>query len=194
MAPATTDEFNKTKLGLQWQWNHNPDNTKWSLSERKGYMRLRASLAKNLREARNTLTQRVQGPSCEGTVEMDLQGLKDGNVAGFGVFQFPYAYVGVQQDGTQRKIVMCNDGKEIECINDFSGDKIWIRARVTDKDFTARFYYSTDGKNFHPIGNILNMGLGLAWTGNRFSLFNFSTKESGIDGYADFNWFRFTNK
>ena len=194
MAPATTDEFNKTKLGLQWQWNHNPDNSKWSLSERKGYMRLRASLARNLKEARNTLTQRVQGPSCEGTVELDLQGLRDGNVAGFGVFQFPYAYVCVQQDGTQRKIVMCNDGKEIECINDFSGDKIWIRARITDKDFTARFYYSTDGKNFHPIGNILNMGLGLAWTGNRFSLFNFSTKESGIDGYADFNWFRFTNK
>lgn len=194
MAPATTDEFNKTKLGLQWQWNHNPDNTKWSLSERKGYMRLRASLAKNLREARNNLTQRVQGPSCEGTVEMDLQGLKDGNVAGFGVFQFPYAYVCVQQDGTQRKIVMCNDGKEIECINDFTGDKIWIRARVSDKNFTARFYYSYDGKNFHPIGNVLNMGLGLAWTANRFSLFNFSTKESGIDGYADFNWFRFTNK
>ena len=26
-SPATTDEFNDRKLGLQWQWNHNPDNT-----------------------------------------------------------------------------------------------------------------------------------------------------------------------
>lgn len=29
---------------------------------------------------------------------MELAGLKDGNVAGFGVFQFPYAYVAVQQE------------------------------------------------------------------------------------------------
>jgi len=24
--PATSDEFNLPALGLQWQWNHNPDN------------------------------------------------------------------------------------------------------------------------------------------------------------------------
>lgn len=64
----------------------------------------------------------------------------------------------------------------------------------TDKDFTARFYYSLDGMDFHPIGNVLKMGLGLPWTANRFCLFNFTTKENGTDGYADFNWFRFTNK
>lgn len=69
-----------------------------------------------------------------------------------------------------------------------------LRTRVTDKDFTARFYYSLDGMDFHPIGNVLKMGLGLPWTVNRFCLFNFTTKENGTDGYADFNWFRFTNK
>ena len=60
-SPATTDEFNGKQLGLQWQWNHNPDNTKWSLTECRGYMRLKASQAPKLYEARNTLTQRVQG-------------------------------------------------------------------------------------------------------------------------------------
>lgn len=34
--PATSDEFNLPKLGLQWQWNHNPDDDKWSLTEYKG--------------------------------------------------------------------------------------------------------------------------------------------------------------
>lgn len=69
-----------------------------------------------------------------------------------------------------------------------------LRTRVTDKDFTARFYYSLDGMDFYPIGNVLKMGLGLPWTANRFCLFNFTTKENGTDGYADFNWFRFTKK
>lgn len=193
-SPATTDEFNTRTLGLQWQWNHNPDNTKWTLDERKGYMRLKASVAKNLKEARNTLTQRVQGPSSEGTVELDVTGLKDGNVAGFGVFEFPYAYVAVSQEQGARKIIMCNDDKVIETVEHFTGDKIWIRSRVTDKDFTARFYYSLDGVNFRPIGNTLKMDLGLPWTANRFALFNFTTSAQGVDGCADFNWFRFTNK
>ncbi len=193
-SPATTDEFDQPTLGLQWQWNHNPDNSKWSLTERKGYMRLKASQADSLKSARNTLTQRVQGPSSEGTVEMDVSKLKSGNVAGFGIFDFPYAYVAVQQQGDSKKIVMCNDGKIIESIDHFTGNKLWIRTRTTDVNFRATFYYSLDGKNFNPIGNELKMGLGLVWTANRFALFNFSQTEEGNDGIADFNCFRFTNK
>lgn len=192
--PATSDEFKGKKLGLQWQWNHNPDNTKWSLAERKGFMRLKASQAPTLKEARNTLTQRVQGPLSQGTVEMDVTGLKDGNIAGFGIFQSPYAYVAVQQEGNARKIVMCDNGNVVESIDRFTGDRLWIRARITDKNFTARFYYSLDGSHFKPIGNVMAMGLGLPWTANRFALFNFSTKAEGVDGYADFDWFRFTDK
>jgi beta-xylosidase len=193
--PATADEFNSKRLGLQWQWNHNPDPERWSLKERPGYMRLKASFAPDLKKARNTLTQRVQGPNSTGTVEMDISNLKDGNVAGFGIFEFPYAYVAVKQEGGKRSVIMCNDGKIIETpIKDLDQDKIWIRARVTDKDFTARFYYSLDGKTFNPIGNVLNMALGLPWTANRFALFNFSTTDEGIDGIADFNWFHFIGK
>lgn len=192
--PETSDEFNSPKLGLQWQWNHNPDNTKWSLTERKGHMRLKASQADNIKTARNTLTQRVQGPASQGTVELDVSGLKDGNIAGFGIFEFPYAYVAVEKTGNNKRIVMCNDNEIIESIDNFKGDKIWIRVRATDKDFRAKFYYSLNGKDFYLIGNELKMGLGLPWTANRFALFNFSTKESGVNGYADFNWFRFTNK
>lgn len=118
-------------------------------------MRLKASQAENLKEARNTLTQRVQGPSSEGTVEMELTGLKDGNVAGFGIFEFPYAYVAIEQENGKRRLVMCNDGENIETIPDFQGEKLWIRARVMDRDFRALFYYSTDGINYKRIGNTL---------------------------------------
>lgn len=113
-APATTDEFNGKRLGLQWQWNHNPDNSRWSLTERKGYMRLKASKATNLLDARNTLTQRVQGPLSQGTVEMDVTELKDGNVAGFGILEKPYAYVAVVQKDGKRQIVMCNNGNVLK--------------------------------------------------------------------------------
>ncbi|MGL5561374.1 MAG: family 43 glycosylhydrolase, partial [Tannerellaceae bacterium] len=193
-SPATSDEFASKKLGLQWQWNHNPDDLKWTLSERKGHLRLKASKAESLKNARNTLTQRVQGPSCEGSVAIDLSGLKNGNVAGFGVFEFPYAFVGVRQENGKKELIMCNDGAVIDSMQLKGEQKLWVRARATDKDFTARFYYSLDGEQYHQIGNVLNMGLGLPWTANRFALFNFTTTDEGIDGYADFDWFRFTNK
>ena len=124
-------------------------------------MRLKASYAESLKTARNTLTQRVQGPSSEATVELDVAGLKDGNTAGFGIFEFPYAYVAVEQTNGEKKIVMCNDGAIIETIDRFTGNKLWIRARATANNFRATFYYSTDGKKFMPIGNDLHMGLGL---------------------------------
>ncbi|HEX5152958.1 MAG TPA: glycoside hydrolase 43 family protein [Parafilimonas sp.] len=189
--PATTDEFDTPELGLQWQWNHNPDNSKWSLVERKGYMRLHASLANDLTTARNTLTQRVQGPYSEATVEMDVAGLKDGDVAGFGIFQSPYAYIGIRKQGKENSLVMVNNGIVADSIMHFTPKKIWLKATATDKGFEGKFFYSTDGKTFIPFGNILKMALGYDWTANRFALLNFSTTTNGINGYADFNWFRF---
>lgn len=192
-SPATTDNFNSKHLQLQWQWNHNPDDTRWSLTERPGYMRLKASFADKWENSRNTLTQRVQGPLSEGTIELDPSKLKDGNIAGFGIFQLPYAYVAIQQENDVQKIIMNNNGKIVDS-KPFICDKVWIRIRVTDQSFIARFYYSTDGSNFHPIGDDFKMGLGYYWTANRFALFNFTTKEEGINGCADFNWFHFSNK
>jgi beta-xylosidase len=189
--PATSDEFNTPALGLQWQWNHNPDNEKWSLKERKGSLLLHASFAKELTMAHNTLTQRVQGSASEGTVEVELAGLKDGNVAGFGIFQSPYAYIAVKKEGNNKCLLMINNGKVIDSIEHFIPNKVWIRATATDKSFVATFSYSIDGSKFIPLGNQLKMGLGYAWTANRFALFNFSTAEEGVGGYADFNWFRF---
>ena len=50
-APAysipTSDDFSSPTLGPQWQWNHNPDNTRWSLTERPGSLRLHPTGATN---------------------------------------------------------------------------------------------------------------------------------------------------
>lgn len=188
--PATSDKFNTPKLGLQWQWNHNPDPQKWSLSDHPGFLRLKAGRAKTLANARNTLTQRVQGPYSTGSVEMHTEGMKNGDIAGFGIFQRPYAYVSIQKKQNRRFIMMVNNDTTIRELP-FKGKRIWFKANVASAQFIARFYYSTDGKNYHLIGNELKMGLGLDWTANRFALFNFNTLPDGQGGYADFNWFHF---
>ena len=67
-----SDEFERTKderaLPLVWQWNHNPDNEHWSLTERPGYLRITSGrVDDNIMSARNMLTQRTIGPECTGT-------------------------------------------------------------------------------------------------------------------------------
>jgi beta-xylosidase len=81
---ATSDDFLSPTLGLQWQWNHNPDNTRWSLTDRPGFLRLHPTGATNFWYARNTLIQKGQGPRSGAAVKFDLSNLQPGDICGFG--------------------------------------------------------------------------------------------------------------
>src|SRR5512135_426613 len=49
------DNFDSGKLNPHWQWNHVPDDAKWSLTERPGVLRLHSLMASNFWAARNSL-------------------------------------------------------------------------------------------------------------------------------------------
>jgi hypothetical protein len=50
-------------------------------------------------------------------------------------------------------------------------------------------FIQPDNKSFIKIGNELKMRFNLKiFTGNKFCLFNYATKETG--GYVDIDWFR----
>ena len=80
--PQTDDDFSTEKLGYQWQFNHNPDDENWSMSERKGWMMIHSTKAKNLREARNMMTQKCMGYISEAVTELDIKQIADGQRAG----------------------------------------------------------------------------------------------------------------
>jgi beta-xylosidase len=73
-------------LGRQWQWNHNPDDSRWSLAERPGYLRLKATKSDGFWTARNTLLQKGQGPRGRAVVKLDVRGIAKGDACGFGTF------------------------------------------------------------------------------------------------------------
>ena len=86
-----------TSLKPIWQWNHNPDDSKWSLKN--GRLRFQSMPAEQLMWARNTLTQRVIGPQSLTTVELYTKGMKDGDVAGLGNINVPCSWIGIVKDG-----------------------------------------------------------------------------------------------
>ncbi|HEX7654240.1 MAG TPA: family 43 glycosylhydrolase, partial [Verrucomicrobiae bacterium] len=108
MQPATTDEFTNASLGLQWQWNHNPDNTKWSLSARPGWLRLQPTIATNFWLARNTLTQKGQGPWSRGEIKMDISQLQAGDTCGFGTLGTTNGQIAIYCDANGGKYLTMN--------------------------------------------------------------------------------------
>jgi len=187
-APADSDEFESTELGLHWQWNHVSNPAKWSLNENPGYMRLyTATVTRSLTNAQNTLRQRVVGPESAAVIKLDLSGMKDGDVAGLSVIQRQYDYIGVTLDGTEKRIVIRDDRKEhISAAIPANTETIWFRAYMPRFEYRVEFYYSLDGETFTHLGGRYDMRYG-NYVGMGFGAFNYATKELG--GYVDMDYF-----
>jgi beta-xylosidase len=190
----TSDEFNEKTLGMQWGWNHNPDPANWSLLQRPGYLRLTAGkVVSNLREARNTLTQRTfayydDSIPAFGETKMDVSRMRNGDIAGLAVFQDPYAYIAIKQTKGLKYIIMVNNGETIDSAA-INSSAVYLRTIASNSTGKACFEYSLNNKQFKSLGNQLSMRFNLSiFTGNKFCLFNYPTKDIG--GYVDFDWFR----
>ena len=206
-----SDEFSSSKLGLHWQWNHNPIDKAWSLTERPGFLRLKTNrVVPNLYLAPNTLTQRMEGPTCSGFVCLDLSKMKDGDRAGLTAFNGDSGVLTVKKNGkkltlemseqkvslTDREKAVTNvDEKVIETIP-LSSKKLWLRL---DGDFqpghhdAANFFYSLDGEQWTQIGTKnyrMVFDYRRFFMGTKFAIFNYATKKAG--GYVDVDFFRYS--
>ncbi|MGZ8524971.1 MAG: glycoside hydrolase family 43 protein [Chitinophagaceae bacterium] len=193
------DEFSRNKdepeLPLVWQWNHNPDNKLWSVTQREGYLRLTTGRTDtSFVLARNTLTQRTIGPVCTATTSVDVSNMKDGDFAGLALLQKKYGLVGVKVKGLGKSIVMVHaeSGRAIEVQRvSLSQNSVYfkIECNFREQNDIAYFFYSLDGKSWTPIGSELNMSYTIPhFMGYRFGLFNYATQNIG--GFVDFDWYR----
>ncbi len=184
-----SDDFSTTTLNPIWQWNHIPVEKKWSLTARKGYLRLQALPDTDFWSARNTLTQRAIGPESYATTEIETKGLKNGDVAGLALLNLPYAWIGVVKSGNAIEIRQFDQQKNTPVIAPFAGNRLWLRVHCNFDINKAIFSYSTDGITFNPLGDSVIMPFQLrTFQGVRFALFNFNTTGT-TGGHADFNNF-----
>ena len=199
---VASDEFTRkpgaAALPLVWQWNHNPDNKLWSVTQRKGYLRLTTGrIDSTLLLARNTLTQRTIGPVCTGSTSIDASHMKDGDFAGLCLLQKNFGQLGVRVNKGVKSIVMISAGTgkpvEIQSVP-LSRNIVYFKAECNFKDRIdiAKFFYSYDGKTWNFIGEPLKMAYTIPqFIGYRFGLFNYATKNIG--GYADFDYFHISD-
>ena len=187
-APYQRNEsFDGKALGRVWQWNHNPDDSKWSLKN--GRLRLQAMPAEQLMWSRNSLTQRVIGPTSIATVELYTKGMKDGDVAGLGNVNVPCSWIGVVREGKSMTLRCFEQATNDTIDTPFSGDKLYLRM-VGDYDHDRSHYeYSLDGSTYQQVGREMPLSYQLiSFQGSRHALFAFNHKGKN-GGYAEFDNF-----
>ena len=208
---VSSDYFDQDKLSINWQWNHNPINDKWTLKERPGYLRLKTNrIVDNLFLAPNTLTQRMEGPECEGSILIDVSKMNDGDVAGFSAFNGLSGILMISKDKKKKTLSMLTkeanfieDKKQITHIDTEIIEKIQLKKEQVYlkicSDFNlgkdlATFYYSYDNKEWHQLGTTVPMVFDHTkmFMGSKFAIFNYATKKEG--GYVDIAQFEYQRK
>ena len=165
-----------TSLNLQWQWNHNPVDSHWSLTEREGFLTLHPLPADSLKQCRNMLTQKVVGYQSESTTVVEASG---DNFAGLFCSGKLFKGIGLCEDGVYLEM-----GGERQLVEKGRFARVWLRISNDCVQNRHQFYYSLDGKTFRPAGEPFPMRGGY-WKGIRVGLFCY-----GISGKAQFDSFQ----
>jgi len=203
--PATSDEFTNSTLGLQWQWNHNPDNTKWSLTARPGFLRLMPTQATNFWVARNTLTQEGQGPWSRGEVSLDVSHLQPGDICGLGTLGATNGQIVVNCDQYGNRYLSMNVvvpttnslGLSVSKTSygwvPVQGTNVYLRVAMDFNANVGNCSYSFDDTNWETLGGQFNLAYDLSvgtFQGEKYAVFCYNANAS--TGHVDVDYFHFT--
>jgi len=199
--PPDSDEFNAPRIGLQWQWQANPQ-PNWAFpSAALGALRLICAAvpaeARNLWEVPNILLQKFPGPHFTATAKVRFTAMADGDATGLVVMGTDYSYVGIRRKGESLELVHAvaknadrGTAEKILAALPAASPEIYLRVSVGD-GAKCRFGYSTDGAKFEPLGDEFSAKPG-RWIGAKLGLFATGAAQPRESGYADYDWFHVT--
>ncbi len=195
---ADSDEFNTTQLGLQWQWQANPQ-PYWAFPTGDKLRLFSYQLpdsSVNYWDVSNLMMQKTPADEFTATTKLSFKPRLDGERAGLIFFGADYAYVSLvkKTDGNYISFGSCKnaDKRKQETVQDgekINSPDIYFRLKVS-AGAQVEFSYSEDGKNFKAIGEKL-VGKPGRWVGAKLGLFCTRTAKTNDSGFADVDWFRF---
>ncbi|KJD31095.1 glycoside hydrolase [Tamlana nanhaiensis] len=200
--PVETDIFDGDNIGLQWQWNANP-NVLWHAKLRgKNHLRLFSikptEALPNLWLMPNLLLQKFPAPSFTASTKITLhpEEATKGKTAGLIIMGMDYATLSISHNENgfyinQTEAIKAIDGAP-EVVNEsvkLKSNSAYFKVEVTAPDAMCQFFYSENGKKFKKIGKPFKAKEG-KWIGAKVGLFSVSTIEDKRGGYADVDYFK----
>lgn len=188
--PQSSDDFSRPVPGPQWEWNYHPRMDRWSLSERPGWLRLKAFQPlrpDDLMTAGNTLTQRTfrTGQNVV-TAKFDLSQMADGQKAGLCHFAKNHSALGIVREGSVRRIEFRENGRLTQGPV-IEANVLWIHSSW-GLDGRSQYAYSLDGSEFISFGSVYQLSWGY-YRGDRIGLYCFNTKTDA--GYVDVDFLHY---
>lgn len=191
--PITTDEFDHTKMSLAWQWHANHEATWANLEDRPGWLRLfsRPRPDYNLGLTPHFLGQKYPAPSFAVETLLDFTGGEEGEIAGLAVVGGKEnVALAVRKQRLGDELVFLHNGL-VSLIGKVNGSPLRLRVRVaSDGSFSFYMAMAMVEGAWAALPQSFRAAEG-AWLGAKVGLFSLSAGQEK-SGYADFDYFRFT--
>jgi len=208
-APLNGDGFLDANGRLQpyWQFNHQPDPDSYRFDSTGEVYEITAKdVSPTLIHARNTLTQRTVGPSCQAFVTLDATSIQEGDYMGLATLQGCYAAISITKEQGEYYLIMMSRSFEgmgtMGQVYDTEAPQIVEKIKLelpqirvssycsfAPGEDWCEFTYEKDGI-FHKLGEKHKLFFKLDhFVGCRFALFYYSTQYIG--GRARFEDFVF---
>ena len=203
------EEFNYVKrdvpadsyssIGLPWGWHSisNPDYSRYSLTERKGWLRLKPTTTTLDKATSPTFVARRQTEKVfTATTLLDASHIGEGMQAGITAYAAPLNHYDVIVEKRDRKLYAKSNiriGEIAHCDKEVPLNSNKVYLRITSD---AAYYYmqvSDDGKSFQTLGKMdfryVSTEVIGGFTGVMLGVFAQCTSPDNM--YADFDWFEY---
>ena len=212
--PAESDEFSDTRLGLQWQWHANYNETfgmPTAFGSYRVYTHKVSEKFQNLWEVPNLLLQKTPADKFTATTKIRFTSKDQNQTGGLLMMGLDYSGLVVKRVGNDFQLLQiscksADKGKPqteqliatlkptaVDQIDYQPGTHIDIYMRMSVNDGKMHFSYSLDGKKYTKCGTELTMREG-KWIGAKIGFVAYEPGQKTNRGWIDADWFRVTRK
>jgi len=196
--PADSDEFSGPALGLQWQWQANPNSDWYSLTDRASHLRLFAqplpASTDTLYRAPHLVMQKFPALTFNASAKLDCTFLKPGEKAGLVVFGHSFAYLAIEakQDSDRLLLVYVEgnaDKEQVKWQAELKSNTIQLSVHVNE-EAKSTFSYKLDNDESIIVDALPFQAVKGHWVGAKVGLFALAQSSKESNGYVDVDWFR----
>jgi beta-xylosidase len=196
--PAESDEFNSPALGLQWQWQANPQSS-WAFPTAAGVFRMfsvyQPDSINNICDLPNILAQKFPAEAFTARLKVTFKPKFKYERFGLVIFGSDYSYISLQKadDGIY---IVCNefvkaDNDRVEtegAMFPVNGNSFYLEVKV-DKGGICHFSFSDNEGRITTVAKSFTAKPG-RWVGAKVGIFCTRNNITNDAGYADVDWFR----
>ena len=198
ITPAESDEFNLPKLGLQWQWQANPQGG-WAFPTSSGSLRMfsvyQPDSINNLWNLPNILAQKLPAEEFIARLKVRFNPKFTNERFGLIMFGTDYAYISLvkKEDGIyivcKENIKADKNNEEIETASfPVKGNEFYLEVMI-EKGAVCHFRFSDNEAHSTTVEKSFTAKPG-RWVGAKIGMFCLRNNITNDAGFADVDWFR----